>query len=102
MATVQLLVSSGMPSPSVALSAADKNHLLGRVCGLTETVPGPRPTTLDYGGVLVECDYGDPISGFLAFDGVIAVYEEPGRSPRYVRDAESAVEHFLRKRMNRP
>jgi hypothetical protein len=102
MAKAQLLVYSGMPNPSIALSADDKAVLLRRVSMLTEPASGLPTHELGYGGVAVECDHGDAIAALIAFDGVVAVFARANEAPRYVRDRENNVERFVRDRIEPP
>lgn len=97
MATVELLVFSGMPNPSLPLSAEEQLELAYRVVALQE-VAQSNSGNLGYAGVLVQFDEGAPLQAFLAFKEVIAVYTNVGELPTFVRDVGRALEISLRER----
>ena len=101
MATVQFLVSSGLPNPTKVLSAAAKAHVLGRLKSLGERVDAPHPPNLTDSGVLVECDAGDGVAAFIAFDGVVSVFGSTNEQPIHYRDPENSIATYIRKQFGR-
>jgi len=85
-----LLVYSGLSNDLVQLSAEEKAYLLGALSGLSEPVE-EMASRLGYHGVAVEFDPGDVYLALLAFEGVVALFQEVGGGPRYVRDVDGVI-----------